>query len=162
MATESSTPPSVPPAASMAVAEDNRNYGKKGKKPMVAKANVVEHGGTSNSKKRKHTDQGSKQGPKGGGNKKAKFQGKCFKCDKIGHRAAECRSKPKDEYANKKPAQANMNEVEDLSDGISDMHLSVVVSEVNMINPNPKECGWTLALLVISIRIKGCTPLTMR
>ena len=118
---------------------DNHNSDKKGKNPMVAKANVVEHGGTSNSKKRKHTGQGSKQGPNSGGNKKAKFQGKCFKCDKIGHRAAECRSKPKDGYANKKPAQANVTEVEDLSDGILDMHLSTVVSEVNMIDSNSKE-----------------------
>ena len=69
------------------IEEDNRNSDMKGKNPMVVKANVVEHGGTSNSKKRKHIGQGSKQGPKGVGNKKAKFQGKCFKYDKIGHRA---------------------------------------------------------------------------
>ena len=69
------------------IEEDNRNSDRKGKNPMVAKSNVVEHGGTSNLKKRKHTGQGSKQGPKVFGNKKAKFQGKCFKYDKIGHRA---------------------------------------------------------------------------
>ena len=85
------------------IEEDNCNSDKKGKNLMVAKANVVEHGGTSNSKKRKHTGQGSKQGPNSGGNKKAKFQGKCFKCDKIGHHPADCQNKPKDGYTNKKP-----------------------------------------------------------
>ncbi|XP_057463817.1 uncharacterized protein LOC130753655 [Actinidia eriantha] len=93
---------------------------------------------------------GFKQGPKSDGNKNAKFQGKYFKCDKIGHHAAECQSKPKDGYANKKLAQANVTEVEDLSDGISDMHLSVIVSEVNIIGSNPKNGEWTLELLVIS------------
>ena len=40
------------------IEEDNRNSEKKGKNLRVAKANVVEHGETSNSKKWKHTGQG--------------------------------------------------------------------------------------------------------
>jgi transposase InsO family protein len=120
------------------IEEDNRVSDKKtGKNSMLAKANVVEQGRSS--KKRKHSGQGSSQGSKSGENKKYKFQGKCFKCDKQGHRAADCRSRPKDGNARKKPAQANVTEVETLSDNVEDMHLSAVVSEVNLVGSNPKE-----------------------
>ena len=50
----------------------------------MAKANVVEHG--PKNKKNK------KLGPKGGISKKqTKFQGKCFNCDKMGHKASDCK-----------------------------------------------------------------------
>ena len=66
--------------------EDNRAYEKKaGKAIMEFKANVVEQGQTShNNKKRKHNGNGPKQGPT------KKFQGKCYVCNKQGHRAKDC------------------------------------------------------------------------
>ncbi|KAL6140531.1 hypothetical protein ACLB2K_058830 [Fragaria x ananassa] len=52
-----------------------------------AEANVVEHGQSSKTKKFKN--QGSKLGPRGGIAKKARFEGKCFNCDKTGHKAVD-------------------------------------------------------------------------
>ena len=62
------------------IEEDNRASEKKaGKAIMESKANVVEQGQTShNNKKRKHNDNGPKQGPT------KKFQGKCYVCSKQG------------------------------------------------------------------------------
>ena len=116
------------------IEEDNRNSEKKtGKSPMESKANVVEQG--PKNKKRKHSGIGTYQGS----NKK--FKGKCYKCDKIGHRANECRSKPKDHgSSNKKSAHAHVTEtdVENLCACISCMNLSAVVSEINLVG-NSKE-----------------------
>lgn len=88
---------------------------------------MVEQG--KKSKQRKYSDNGPQQGT----NKK--FQSKCYICDKPGHRAKDCR-KRKDQ--NKKSAQANVTEVDGLLQDISEMNLSAVVSEVNMVE-NPKE-----------------------
>ena len=49
----------------------------------------MEHGQSSKFKKR--TTKGVNLGPKEGISKKHKFQGKCFNCDKMGHKAADCR-----------------------------------------------------------------------
>ncbi|KAL2526336.1 Retrovirus-related Pol polyprotein from transposon TNT 1-94 [Abeliophyllum distichum] len=68
---------------------------------------------------------GPKFGPKGGISKKM-FQGKCFNCDKIGHKSTECRLP-------KKKKEANM--VEDTSD----MNLAAIISEVNLVGSNPRE-----------------------
>ncbi|KAL5567734.1 hypothetical protein UlMin_024309 [Ulmus minor] len=72
------------------IEEDNRCSEKRGYNLSVAKANVVEHGQSSKFKKKK-SNKGPKLGPKGGVSKKQKFQGKCFNCDKIGHKSSECR-----------------------------------------------------------------------
>ena len=113
------------------IEEDNRASEKKaGKGFMESKANVVEQGQTShNHKKRKHNDNGPKQGPT------KKFQGKCYVCNKQGHRAKDCRSRKKQGNPKKKPPQANVTEVVD----VLDMNLSAVVSEVNFIGSNTKE-----------------------
>lgn len=52
--------------------------------------------------------------------KKPRFDGKCFVCDKQGHKAADCRSRRGNQ--NKEPAQANMTEMEleALSDGVEE------------------------------------------
>ena len=71
------------------IEEDNRRSEKRGSFQSEVKANVVEHGQSSKFKKR--TTKGVILGPKGGISKKQKFQGKCFNCDKMGHKAAECR-----------------------------------------------------------------------
>ena len=113
------------------IEEDNRASEKKaGKGFMESKANVVEHGQTShNPKKRKHNGNGPKQGPT------KKFQGKCYVCNKQGHRAKDCRSRKEQGNPKKKRPQANVTEVDD----VSDMNLSAVVSEVNFIGSNTKE-----------------------
>ena len=113
------------------IEEDNRVSEKKACKGfMEFKANVVEQGQTShNHKKRKHNGNGPKQGPT------KKFQGKCYVCNKQGHRAKDCRSRKEQGNPKKKRPQANVTEVDD----VSDMNLSAVVSEVNSIGSNTKE-----------------------
>ena len=97
---------------------------------MKYKANVVEQGQTShNNKKRKHNGNGPKHGPT------KKFQDKCYVCNKQGHRAKDCNSHKDQGNPKKKCPQANVIEVDD----VSDMNLSAVVSEVNFISSNTKE-----------------------
>ncbi|XP_028054787.1 uncharacterized protein LOC114258981 [Camellia sinensis] len=56
-----------------------------------------------------------------------------------GHRAKDCRSKSKGKRSSsKKPAQANVTEVDQISNGVDDINLSAVVFEVNLIG-NLKE-----------------------
>ncbi|BFG38075.1 hypothetical protein CerSpe_243480 [Prunus speciosa] len=94
---------------------------------MVAKAHVVEDG-PKNKKKRKHSGEGSSQG----NSKKNKgFKGKCFNCNKHGHRAVNCQSKGK-------TTEVHMTEEEKLSNEIFDINLSAVISEVNLVT-NTKE-----------------------
>ena len=49
-------------------------------------ANVVEH---NESSKKNKPAKGTKLGPKGRVSKNLKFQEKCFKCDKVGHKSYE-------------------------------------------------------------------------
>ncbi|KAL6210196.1 hypothetical protein ACLB2K_021133 [Fragaria x ananassa] len=113
------------------IEENNRGSEKKAwVSGYSAKENVVEHGQSSKTKKFKN--QGSKLGPRRGIAKKARFQGKGFNCDKTGHKAVDC-NKPK----KKKSKEAYM--IEDVTRDDSDINLSVVVSEVNMVVSNPKE-----------------------
>lgn len=110
------------------IEEDNRTSEKKaGKTFTEAKANVVEHG--KNPKKRKNNPNGPKQGP----NDNKKFKGNCYVCDKPGHRAKDCRKRKDQGNTSKKPAQANMTELDTLSTDVSDINLSAVVSEVNLV-----------------------------
>ncbi|KAI5314045.1 hypothetical protein L3X38_043221 [Prunus dulcis] len=110
------------------IEEDNRGSEKKtGGKSMVAKAYVVEDV-PKNKKKRKHSGEGSSQG----NSKKNKgFKGKCFNCNKHGHRVANCQSKGK-------TIEVQMTEEEKLSNEIHDINLSAVISEVNLVS-NTKE-----------------------
>ena len=113
------------------IMEDNRASKKKADKGiMESKANVVEQGQTShNNKKRRHSGNGPKQGST------KKFQGKCYVCNKQGHRAKDYHSLKEQENPKKKRPQANVTGVDDLSC----MNLSIVVSEVNLIGNNTKE-----------------------
>ena len=56
-------------------------------------------------------------------------------CNKQGHRAKDCHSRKEQGNPKKKRPQANVTEVDD----VSDMNLSTVVSEVNFIGSNTKE-----------------------
>lgn len=129
------------------IKEDNRGSEKKsGNHVMQTKVNVVEHEHRSkfNNKKRKHDSNGPKQGSIGKINKwiyngfNKRFKGKCFVCSKDGHRAKDCHVRKNGGSSSKKPAQANIAEDFYLSDGVTDINLSEVVSEANLVG-NPKE-----------------------
>ncbi|XP_024024454.1 uncharacterized protein LOC112092460 [Morus notabilis] len=113
------------------IKEDNRRFEKKFSNATAssAEANVVEHDGS-----KKKREPRSKLGPKGGIVKK-KFQGKCFNCNKVGHKSADCKlpKQNKDKEA---------NAVDTISKEVSDISLSTVVSKVNLVDSNPKE--WCL------------------
>ncbi|XXG89128.1 hypothetical protein AAC387_Pa12g1208 [Persea americana] len=80
------------------IEEDNRAFEKKaGKTFTEARANVVEQG--QNSKKRKNPSSGPKQSP----NDNKKFKGKCYVCDKSGHRVKHCRKRKDQGNTSKKP-----------------------------------------------------------
>ena len=114
------------------IEEDNRNSEKKATKAprsYEAKANVVEE---PRSKKRKNFSDGSKSNNNNNNNtsnKKAKFKGKCFNCDKLGHKSAECRGKKKN------PKEANLvSGYNNLQKEMGDLNLVCMVSESNMVS----------------------------
>ena len=72
--------------------------------------------------------------PKGGIFKK-KFRGKCFNCDKTGHKSADC-NRPK----KARGSEANMMEA--VTRDVNDINLCAMVSELNMVDSNPK--SWWL------------------
>lgn len=71
-------------------------------------------------------------GPKGGISKKLKFQGKCCNCDQAGIKSTDCRLSNR-----KKSTETNM--VDGLTQDVSDLDLSSIVTEVNIIGSNPRE-----------------------
>ncbi|KAI5334760.1 hypothetical protein L3X38_024893 [Prunus dulcis] len=71
---------------SLRIEEDNRRADKKSGSTIEVKANIVEKE-SRNNKKRKHSGEGSSQG---NSKKSKKFKGKCFNCNKQGHRAMDC------------------------------------------------------------------------
>ena len=120
------------------IKKDNRKAEKRnGKNPIESKANVVEQVHKPHNKKRKFTGDGPKQGDNNG-NKK--FKGKFYNCGKTGHRAYDCCRPKKDRGSTSKKTtnQANVTELDYISDGVNDINLSVVVSEANLVR-NPKE-----------------------
>ena len=112
------------------IEEDNMCSEKRVSSQYKIKANVVEHGQSSKFKKK--TSKGFNLGPKGGISKKQKFQGKCFNCDKMGHKAANCRlsnkNKNKEAYV-----------MEEITQEVDNLNLSAVVFEVNPFGYNPRE-----------------------
>ncbi|PON52917.1 Zinc finger, CCHC-type [Parasponia andersonii] len=113
------------------IEENNKKFEKYGtNSSLEAKANIVEHGQSSKSKKNKFS-KGNKLGLKGGISKKQKFQEKYFNCDKIGHKSSDCRL-PK-----KKKKEANI--IGEMTQDVSDIDLCAVIFEVNLVGSNPKE-----------------------
>ena len=108
------------------IEKDNRGSEKRGFNP-VAKVNLVEQWQSSKNKKPK-----LKLGPKRGIFKN-KFQGKCFNCGKTGHRSVDCRLPRR----NNKNHEANV--VDNITQDVSDINLSTMVFEVNLVGSNPKE-----------------------
>ncbi|XP_062100804.1 uncharacterized protein LOC133806728 [Humulus lupulus] len=111
------------------IEEDNKSTEKQSSNPNAAKANMVEHDKGSKGKKPK-AKPWSKLRPKGGVSKKPKFQGKCFNCNKTGHKSSDCR------LSKKKGNEAN--DMEAMSQEIVGLDLCVVVSEINLVDANPK------------------------
>ncbi|KAL4615008.1 hypothetical protein ACB092_07G093300 [Castanea dentata] len=114
------------------IEEDNHSSEKAvGNHYMESKANTVEH----NKNKRKYSSESSNQGTSGGNF--TKFNGECYVCGKMEHRAKYCH-KHKDQ-GTKKGFQANVTEVEDFSKDVDDIDLSAVISEVNLVGGDTKE-----------------------
>ena len=114
------------------IEEDSRGSDKKRAHTSTkVKVNFVEL--SQGFKTNKHNKgKGSKLGLKGGVSKKQKFLGKCFNYGKQGHKSSYCRlpkrNKPK-----------GVNVVDDISKDVSDIDLTVVISEVNLVGFNPNE-----------------------
>ena len=100
--------------------------------PNKAKAKFLEHGQSSKFKKGNNKGKDTKLGPKGGVSKKQKFLGKCFNCGKQGHKYSDCRLPKRN-----KPKEANV--IHDLFKDVSDIDLTAVIYEVNLVGSNPKE-----------------------
>ncbi|XP_028054471.1 uncharacterized protein LOC114258692 [Camellia sinensis] len=95
------------------IEEDNRGFEKKnGHRLMESKAYIVEYKPKFNNKKMKHLRVSSKQSAKSGDSQN--FNGKCFVCDKMGHRAKDCHKIRTQGNYKKKPTQANLIEEESL------------------------------------------------
>ncbi|XP_022883910.1 uncharacterized protein LOC111400757 [Olea europaea var. sylvestris] len=105
--------------------EENRNAEKKfGKQQMEVKVNLVE---PNTIKKRKHPNNSKQK------SKAKKFKGDCYNCGKPAHIAKDCREKKQ----NKKD-QVHLTEEDRLSNKVSELMLSAVVFEANMVD-NPRE-----------------------
>ena len=92
----------------------------------------MEHGRGSKFKKANNKGKGIKLGPKGGLSKKLKFQGKCFNNGKQGHKSTDCRLPKRN-----KPKEGNV--VDDISKDVSNIDLTIVIYEMNLVGSNPKE-----------------------
>ena len=117
----------------LCIEEDNRGSEQKvAHNPNEAKANFVEHGQSFKFKRVNNKGKCTKLGPKGGVSKKQKFIGKCFNYGKQGHKSSDCRLTKRN-----KPKEANV--IDDISKDVSDIELTVVISEVNLMGSNSKE-----------------------
>ncbi|GJZ32058.1 pol polyprotein [Tanacetum coccineum] len=127
------------------IEEDNKLAQKNTYAPDSAKANMVEHAGSSSKSNSKAKGKGKKKNDKKGKGKaeylapkavivKQKFQGTCYNCDQLGHRVANCKMPTR-----VNPRQANMvNDNVDMIAMVSDV--IAMISEVNLIGSN--NSGW--------------------
>ena len=92
----------------------------------------MEHGQGFKFKNANNKGKYTKFGPKGRVYKKLKFQGKCFNRGKQGPKSADCRLPKRN-----KPKEVNV--VNDINKDVSDIDLTIVIFEVNLVRSNPKE-----------------------
>ncbi|XP_047313594.1 uncharacterized protein LOC124917068 [Impatiens glandulifera] len=104
------------------IEEENKSATKKYFSQHVAKANVVEHG--KDKKKQNCFVKNRNINPKGGISKK--FTGKCINCNGMGHRYSDCKKSRRVRETN-------------LTQGLSDMDLCAMISEINLVGSNPRE-----------------------
>ncbi|XP_028121263.1 uncharacterized protein LOC114318546 [Camellia sinensis] len=127
-----------------------KTIGRKGGSTSTVKANVVEHGQSSRVKKKPLTSKSSKLETRDGVSKRPiykpqeptyRFNEKCFNYGSNGHWAVDFRKKKKPYKKNppQNKSRAHIDEMEDLSQDVDGMHLSAVVSEVNMVGSNLNE-----------------------
>ena len=88
--------------------------------------------GQGSKTKRHNKGKDSKLGPKGGVSKKQKFLWKCFNCGKQGHKSSNCRLPKRN-----KPKETNA--VDNIFKDVSNIDLTTIISEVNLVGSNPKE-----------------------
>ena len=101
--------------------------------PNEVKANFVKHGQSSKFKKGNNKGKCTKLGPKGGVSKKQNLLGKCFNYEKQGHKSLDCRLPKRN-----KPKEVNV--IDDISNDMFDIDLVAIISKVNLVGSNPKEC----------------------
>ncbi|XP_073153632.1 uncharacterized protein [Henckelia pumila] len=136
------------------IEEDNKNTEAKSHKKMEteAKANLAE---SSMSHKMKRPHDGKQKG------KAKKFQGSCYNCGKPNQMARDCRI-PKKKNTNQKQNQSNLVEQRYVPLAISDIDLSVVICETNMVD-DPRgwwiDTGSTSHICAIKICIPRMPPL---
>ena len=93
------------------IEEDNRGSEKKNGRNLIdAKANVVEQKPKHNSKKRKYPGESSKRSSGSKTSEIQNFTGKCYVCNKQGHRAKDCYKRRTQRTMKKYSAQANISE----------------------------------------------------
>ena len=88
------------------------------------------HNKYSTGPSRRRYSKRSRRGPQGGLSKKRKFRGKCFACQKKGHKSADCRL----------PKKSNQTtRLDELTQDLHNINLCAVISEVNLVGANPRE-----------------------
>ena len=92
----------------------------------------MKHGQSSKFKKGNNKGNGNKLRPKWGISKKQKFQGKCFNCGKQSHKSSDY-TLPK----RNKIKEANV--VDGITKNVSDIDLTSVIFDMNLMGSNPKE-----------------------
>ena len=97
----------------------------------------MKYGQSLKFKKPKNKGKDTKMRTKGGISKKLEFQGKCFNCGNRGHKSTDC-ILPK----MNKPKEADV--INDITKDMSNIDLTIVTSEVNLVGSNPK--GWWIKI----------------
>ena len=113
---------------------NNKGSDKKGAHISTeVEANFVELGQGSKTKKH-NKGKGSKLEHKGGVSKKKKLLGRCFNCEKQGHKSSDCRLPKRNKHK-----EANV--VDDISKVVSDIDLTTIIYEVKLVGSHMKEWG---------------------